>query len=198
MFDFMHGILKNKEPTKAIIEVGGIGYRLVIPLNTYTRLPALESPTHLFLSQVIREDAHTLYAFIDQEERNLFEVLITLTGIGPKTAIGIIGHLDMNGLRHAILTNDIRILSKLPGIGKKTAERLVLEMKDKIQTLHKKETGSPLSPSSSDHLIVDAISALMNLGYSPIESQKAVQSARKEALQETDLGRLISLSLKKI
>lgn len=198
MFDSIRGILKEKEPLKAVVEVGGIGYRLTIPLNTYTRLPAAESPIHLHLSQVIREDAHTLYAFSERQERDLFEVLITLSGVGPKTALGIIGHMDMNSFQNAIMSADTRILSKIPGIGKKTAERLVLEMRDKLKNIHKKGKGAPLSFSSGDTLLSDAVNALMNLGYNPLDAQKAVQTARSDAKEETDLGKIITLALKKI
>lgn len=195
MFESIKGILKDKEPLRAIVEVSGIGYRLTIPLNTYTRLPALESAIHLYLSQVVREDAHTLYAFISKEERDLFEVLITLSGIGPKTAVAIIGHMDMNSFHHAIVSADIRILSKIPGIGKKTAERLVIEMRDKFK--QRKEKGAP-SFSSQDNLLADAVNALMNLGYHPMEAQKAVQAARQEKDSSADLGSLITQALKKI
>lgn len=198
MFDSMKGILKDKEPLKAVVEVGGIGYRLTIPLNTYTRLPSLETSVHLHLSQVIREDSNTLYAFAEKQERDLFEILITLSGIGPKTAIGIIGHMDMNAFQNAILCADTRILSKIPGIGKKTAERLVLEMRDKLKNLSKKDKSVPFSPSSGDALLADAVNALMNLGYNPIEAQKAVQTARADAKDETDLGKIITFALKKV
>lgn len=192
----MKGILKEKEPLKAVIEVNGIGYRLTIPLNTFTQLPSLESSVFLYLSQVIREDSNTLYAFLEKQERDLFEVLITLSGIGPKTAVGIIGHMDMNTFHHAILAADTRILSKLPGIGKKTAERLVLEMRDKIKD--KKDPKASIRFSVGDTLLNDAINALMNLGYGPMDAQKAVKTARDDALEEKDLGKLITLALKKI
>src|SRR5258708_4277677 len=123
MYESIQGILKEKEPIKAVVEAGGIGYRLAIPLSTYTRLPACETPLKLYLSQVVREDAHTLYAFLLKEERDLFEVLITLSGIGPKTALAIIGHMEMGAFQRAIASADTRLLSKIPGIGKKTAER---------------------------------------------------------------------------
>src|ERR1051325_4971433 len=99
MYESIKGILKDKDPHRAIIEAGGIGYRLSIPLSTYTRLPALEQTLQLFLSQVIREDSNTLYAFLSKEDRDLFETLITLSGIGPKTALAIIGHMEMNAFQ---------------------------------------------------------------------------------------------------
>jgi holliday junction DNA helicase RuvA len=181
MYESIKGILKEKEPLKAVVESYGIGYRLTIPLNTFTRLPAVESNVQLFLSQVVREDSNTLYAF---------------SGIGPKTAVGIIGHMDMQTFHNAILSADTRILSKLPGIGKKTAERLVLEMRDKVK--NKKDPKAQVSFSSVDTILSDAINALMNLGYSPLDAQKAVQTARVESKEENDLGKIITLALKKI
>ena len=191
MYEAIQGILKAKEPMKAIVETGGIAYRLIIPLNTYTHLPTLDSPIRLFLSQVVREDAHMLYGFISKEDRDLFEVLIGLTGIGPKTAVAIIGHMEMEALQRAIAAADIRILSKIPGIGKKTAERLVIEMRDKFKLKGKID---PLSPC----LTTDAIHALMNLGYNPLDAQKAVQAAISEKKEENDLGSLITTALRKI
>ena len=197
MYDFIQGILKEKEPLKAIVETHGIGYRLLIPLNTYTHLPVLDTPVSLFLSQVIREDSHTLYAFIAKGERDLFEVLLTLSGIGPKTALAIIGHIDIGSFHHAIATSDIRLLSKIPGIGKKTAERLVIELRDKLKG--KPEKGHPnLGSSPSAALFSDAMHALLNLGYPPIQVQKALQSALQDKQDETDLGRLITHALQKI
>lgn len=194
MFESIQGILREKEPLKAIVEANGIGYRLSIPLSTYTRLPACEKSVLLYLSQVIREDAHTLYAFLAKEERDLFETLITLSGIGPKTAATIIGHMELSAFQRAIAAADVRLLSKIPGIGKKTAERLVIEMRDKFKG--KKEKGTPISLSSADSLIGDAMNALVNLGYNPLEAQKAVQKAIEEK-EETDLGRLITKALQK-
>ena len=196
MYESIKGILKEKDPLRAIVETNGIGYRLAIPLSTYTQLPALEAAVHLHLSQVIREDAHTLYAFIAKEERDLFEMLITLSGIGPKTGLAIIGHMEIGAFQRAIAAADVRLLSKIPGIGKKTAERLVIEMRDKLKGVGKK--GKPLTLSSGDTLLSDALNALLNLGYNPMEAQKAIHAAHHERKEETDLGRLITLALQKI
>lgn len=195
MYEFIQGTLKEKDPSKAIVVAGGIGYRLSIPLSTYTRLPALEQPVTLYLSQVVREDAHTLYAFIAKEERNLFEKLISLSGIGPKTGAAIIGHLDYPSFQRAINAGDVRLLSKIPGIGKKTAERLVIEMRDKLKEDVKKGKEETVLLTNGDTLISDAVNALINLGYNLTEAQKAVQSAVNEKEDETDLGRLITAAL---
>ena len=194
MYEAIRGKLTEKEPLKAIVETGGISYRLSIPLSTYTRLPALDSEVSLFLSHIVWEDAHTLYAFLSREERDLFETLINISGIGPKTGAAIIGHMEIGAFHRAIAAADTRILSKLPGIGKKTAERLVIEMRDKVKGKGK-DLPLHLRASSGD-LASDAVSALLNLGYNPLDAQKAVQGALKE--EETDLGRLITAALQRI
>lgn len=195
MYESIKGTLIDKTPLKAIVETGGIGYRLTIPLNTYTRLPDLGKSIQLFLSQVVREDSNTLYAFLHKEERDLFETLITISGIGPKTAVAIIGHMEMSAFQRAINAADVRLLSKIPGIGKKTAERLVIEMRDKFKG-GKKDKTLPLS--AADGVIGDAINALLHLGYNPLEAQKAVQSVLEEKKDEADLGKIITAALQKI
>jgi Holliday junction DNA helicase RuvA len=193
MYESIKGTLINKTPVKAVVETGGIGYRLAIPLSTYTKLPPLEKPIQLFLSQVVREDSNILYAFLEKEERDLFETLITISGIGPKTAIAIIGHIELGAFQRAIAAADVRLLSKIPGIGKKTAERLVIEMRDKFKG-GKKDKAVPLASG----LVGDAINALLHLGYNPLEAQKAVEAVFQEKKEETDLGKIITLALQKI
>jgi Holliday junction DNA helicase RuvA len=196
VYEAIRGILKEKEPLKAVVEANGISYRLSIPLSTYARLSALETPVHFFLSHVVREDAHTLYGFLFKEERDLFEALIGVSGIGPKTAAAIIGHMEISAFQRAIQKADIQILSKLPGIGKKTAERLVIEMRDKIKG--KTKEASPVFYAVEGGIVADAINALMHLGYSPFDAQKAVQAAIRNNNEETDLGCLITAALKTI
>lgn len=195
MYESIKGILVDKTPLKAVVETAGICYRLTIPLSTYTRLPSLEKPIQLFLSQVVREDSNTLYAFLVKDERDLFEVLITLSGIGPKTALAIIGHMEMAAFQRAISAADVRLLSKIPGIGKKTAERLVIEMRDKFKGGKKDQ---PIALSAADGIVGDAMNALIHLGYNPLEAQKAVHAALEEKKGETDLGKIITSALQKI
>ncbi len=197
MYESIQGTLRDKQPARAVVETGGIGYRLAIPLSTYTKLPALGTSLFLFLSQVVREDSNTLYAFLSKEERDLFEVLITLSGIGPKTGLAIIGHVELGAFQRAVTSADTRLLSKIPGIGKKTAERLVIEMRDKFKVGGKKEAVAGLNVSG-DSLVSDAVGALLNLGYSPLDAQKAVQKVFEDKKEETDLGRIISAALQKI
>ncbi|MDE3055621.1 MAG: Holliday junction branch migration protein RuvA [Verrucomicrobiota bacterium] len=188
MYEAIQGILKEKEMLKAIVETGGLFYRLTIPANTLARLPSLETPIFFFLSHVVREDAETLFAFLSKEERNLFEKLLTLSGIGPKAALSIVGHMEIDTFYSAVLSCNTSLLSKIPGIGKKSAERLVLELKDGLKGT---------VPKGSSSLISDATSALLNLGYSISHVQKAIESVVKEK-KEIDLTTLITSALQKI
>lgn len=199
MYDYIKGSLVSISPSKITIEANGIGYLLNIPLSSYNKLPKINSLLTCYVSLIVREDSHTLYGFLFQEERNLFEILITVSGIGPKTALGIIGHLDIDNFKSAILSSDVRLLSKVPGIGTKTAEKLIIEMRDKIKNVSK-----DFSISGSIHLrnekstIADALNALLNLGYNHLQAQKAINKALEELKDEKDAGKLISLALKKM
>ena len=145
----------------------------------------------------MREDSETLYAFIGKDERDLFEELITISGIGPKTACGIIGHMERFAFQQAITSADIRLLSKLPGIGKKTAERLVIEMRDKFSGKGKGKIAALPSPIGVG-ISHDAICALINLGYNAPDASKAVQAAMSKEQNEADLGKLITAALRHI
>lgn len=197
MFEFIEGILKNKEPSKAVVLASGIGYRLTIGLSTYANLPTSEENVLLYLSHIVREDSETLYAFLEKEQRDLFESVITVSGIGPKIGLAMVNYMNTDQLILAISTKDTRILSKVPGIGKKTAERLVMEMHDKMKKSPILKDRAPRVGDAEDLLISDAVNALMNLGYQMIPAQKAVEKAKEES-QEEDLGTLITLALKKI
>ncbi len=201
MYEFIQGNLVEKEVTKAVVEAGGIGYRISIPLSTYSKLPAEKKGVVLHLSHVVREDSETLYGFLSREERDLFEVLMTISGIGPKTALAVIGHVDFGTFQRAITSGDTRLLSKIPGIGKKTAERLVIEMRDKFNKgLKRGKSGGVSVPTNlgGDPLVGDALSALVNLGYAPAEAHKALSAALEEKKDEADLGRLITAALQKM
>lgn len=196
MFEYIKGTLIDKDPSKAVVEAGGIGYRLVIPVSTFHRLPPLKSSVELYLSHIVREDSETLYAFLTKEERNLFESVLAVSGIGPKTGAAIVGHMDSGTFQKAISGSNIALLSKIPGIGKKTAERLVVEMRDKFKGKGKLVAASPQIMENS--LLSDAFSALTNLGYPPMEAQKAIQAVLAEKKEEKDLGKFIAAALQKI
>ncbi len=194
MYEAIRGYLREKEPLKAVVETNGISYRLSIPLSTYAKLPALDSSVHLFLSHIVREDAHTLYAFFERQERNFFEMLLNLSGIGPKTASGIVGHMDFSTFQRAVCASDAATLGKLPGIGKKTAERIIVELRDKLEKQGVLGEKSPLFRGNDS--VLDAVSALVNLGYTTINAQKAVEKAMQQTPDLQDLGKIITAALR--
>ena len=199
MYDYIKGKLAFISPTKITIEINGIGYIIHIPLSTYCDLPQLNNSITCFTSLIVKEDSHTLYGFIIKQERDLFESVITVSGIGPKTGLALIGHLDINNFKNAISSSDIKLISKVPGIGKKTAERLVIEMRDKIKLMGKEiSIGKSSGHAIENRNISDALNALLNLGYNHLQAQKAVNQAVAENNDENDPGKLISLALKKL
>lgn len=198
MMEYIKGILTISTPAKTIIETGGIGYKILIPLSNYSKLPKLGESVCLFLSTVIREDSHKNYGFLTTDERDLFETLIEVSGIGPKTALALLGHLESTDLQIAISRSDITSICKVPGIGKKTAERLIVEMRDKIQKNPIAQATFPSNVKSNKTTASDALSALINLGYQPLHAQKAINSIIEEKEEEVDLSTLITAALKKL
>lgn len=197
MIEYIKGILTESTPIKTVIEVNGIGYKISIPLSNYSKLPAIGEKVCLFISSVIREDSHKHFGFLTPTERDFFETLIDISGIGPKTALALLGHLDATDLQIAISQSDLTSICKVPGIGKKTAERLVVEMRDRVN----KNSAifiAPSSPQTSPSLSGDALRALIHLGYQPLQAQKALKSVIDESKEEQDLGKLITLALRKL
>lgn len=195
MLEYIKGILVDAAPEKAVIDVNGIGHALFIPLSTYSSLPQVGEEVMLYISSVIREDSHRHFGFLSKEERNLFEMVSDVSGIGPKTALALIGHLSSADLESAITHANVNLLSKIPGIGKKTAERLIVEMRDKI---HKKlkSVGPAIPVKGKDCLTNDAMNALMNLGYNTLQAQKAVQKALTTFDAPPPLNELITSALR--
>jgi len=195
MIAMVRGILAYKSIDHVIIDVGGVGYRLFIPLSTFYSLPEA-GEINLFTHTHVREDALLLYGFLSLEEKNLFGILIGISGIGPKLAINILSHIPVVDLKRAIATGDINRLSGLPGIGKKTAERLVLELKDKVGSTDglEQSTGvNPASGASAGETINDVISALVNLGYKENQARKVLENmelAPGLSMEETLKGAL--------
>ena len=178
MIALVRGTLAYKSIDHVIIDVGGVGYRLFIPLSTFYALPDTGEAS-LYTHTHVREDALLLYGFLTLEEKDLFVTLIGISGVGPKLAVNILSHIPVADLKNAIAAGDLKRLSGLPGIGKKTAERLVLELKDKVGPVNANltETGvSSLVGKSSGDLINDVISALINLGYKENQARKVLES----------------------
>ncbi|MCB1135308.1 MAG: Holliday junction branch migration protein RuvA [Chlamydiia bacterium] len=199
MYDFIRGRLVHSSTESAVVDVGGVGYRLHIPATLYARLPDAGSELTFYTSFVIRENLQALYGFLDARERQFFEVLLGVSGVGPKMALAIVGHLGLDGLHAAVSDQDIKAVCRVPGVGKKTAERLLLEMRDKLGKHFMDYTVSaPIAGGGSDHVLRDAMSALVNLGYNQMAARKALQKLLKEGEDPPELGKLITLALQHI
>jgi Holliday junction DNA helicase RuvA len=175
----LRGQLVRKSVQEALVDVGGVGYRVVIPLSTFYRLGAEGEPATLLIHTHVREDTLSLFGFLTGDEQSLFERLISVSGVGPKLAINILSGIDAGELRKALRSSDVARLTRVPGVGKKTAERLVLELKDKVppgETAPEADTAA--APGSMKE---DLLSALANLGYSRPEAERSVDRAVREA-----------------
>ncbi len=193
MFEYITGMLADATPQKAIVEAGGIGYCLFISLATYEKLPKSGNQVKIYTSVVIREDSHKIFGFLHRDERDFFETLCEISGIGPRLAIAILGHMTIQDLHIAVDHHNAKAISKIPGIGKKMAERLILELGDKFGKANKENIS--LSPTGASSSVGDAIRALINLGYNPLDAQNAVKAVSPPG-DEIPLPELISLALK--
>ncbi len=198
MYHYLQGQLIDKTPTSMVLDVGGVGFYLQIPLSTYEMLPEMGKNIRILTHFIVREDAHTLYGFLTEEERRLFKLLISVSGIGPKTAITALSGVSLSELKRAIVEGSIHVLSGISGIGRKTAERMVVELREKLVV----ETGAAQSAltgfsSAKEALIEDSLQALIALGYRRQNAREAIQNALK--MPETEkysVEDLIRASLK--
>ena len=172
MIAHLRGKVVSKHPNQVIVEAGGVGYDVNITIPTFSALPAAGSEVTLHIHTHVREDALALYGFLRAEEKRLFERLISVSGIGPKLAVTILSGMAADAMVAAIRDNDIARLTRIPGIGKKTAERMVLELRDKLEGL----AAAPAAPQASP-LEEDVISALVNLGYQRPAAERALERA---------------------
>jgi len=194
MIAHLIGKLIYKSPDHSIVDVNGIGYKIFTPLSTYYVLPKTGESVTLHIHTRVREDELKLFGFLTEEEQTIFEKLITINKVGPKLALGILSGMSPENLLTAIMSNDAARLSSIPGVGKKTAERLTLEMKDKLSDLtfvmeHQQETEVPEGPYE------DALSALVNLGYKKPQAEKSLKSAYNKIGKDGSLEDLIKESL---
>lgn len=200
MFAYFKGILAYIHPTYVVVDVNGVGYAIFIPCRLLGELPPLGQSVQLYTSFVVRESSHTLYGFLNSQERDIFDVLMNVTGIGPKLALSLIGHLSFPELQMAVAHQDLQTLCRVPGVGKKTAERLIVELKDKLPSflpLSAANLAISVSDPKSQH-VQDAMLALINLGYNQSTAQKAIKQSLKELPETADLALLITTALKNI
>jgi holliday junction DNA helicase RuvA len=177
----LRGTLIEKHPNQAIVDVGGVGYDITIPISTYSQLPETGVETILRVHTHVREDALSLYGFLTQDERNLFEKLIGVSGIGPGLAIKILSGMPASELLNAIRRNELERLIRIPGVGKKTAERMVLELRDKLPVAAGADGAS--APPSLSQLDEDVLSALTNLGCARPAAEAAIRKARAAGIE---------------
>lgn len=200
MIASLTGILKQKTPQSVIVEVHGVGYEVMTPLTTFDRLPSENETVQLWIHTHVREDALQLYGFSSVEEKNVFLLLLGVSGVGPKLAINILSGLPLHELIAAVKKGDLAKLSLIPGVGQKTAARLALELKEKVWAVAGGETAAAGSAEEKDgREIEDAVSALVNLGYkSPLakEAVKRVLKSRNGESEPLGIGELIKESLK--
>ncbi len=171
----LRGRLLRKRPQEVVVDVGGVGYRVTIPLSTFYRLGEPGSDVILLTHTHVREDALALFGFLTEAEQALFERLISVSGVGPKLAISILSGIETPDLVAALQASDVSRLTRIPGVGKKTAERLSLELKDKMKGLAATEEVAP--PSAASSAQEDLVSALVHLGYSRPEAERGVERA---------------------
>ena len=190
MIAFLEGVLVEKAPARAVLNVGGVGYELTIPLSSYDRLPDENQSCRLLVCESIREDAHDLYGFVTAEERRMFQLLVGVSGIGPKTAVSALSGLPVRELKAAVVQGDVKRLSSISGIGKKTAERLVVELKDKIGAGEALEAVAGPAPVG-DLRLRDTLTALIALGFKQAEAQILATDAAQRLGRDAGVEELV-------
>ena len=196
MFAFLHGKLADATPTHVVVDCNGVGYSVFIPLSSYDKLPPKGADVKLLTHHhvIAHEGTQQLFGFVTPEEREMFLLLISISGIGPKLGLNILSSTSIAALRNAIASGDTKTLSMLRGIGKKTAERLVVELRDKIGgAIPRLRDGAP---TAEDQKLTDAILALVSLGYKQMDAHKAVLAAAEKLGPSAGVEQLVRASLR--
>src|SRR4051795_13435455 len=200
MITFLAGKLTAALPTQAIVDVNGVGYEVLIPLSSYDRLPAVGQPLHVLTHLHVREDAHILYGFMTAPERDLFRLLVNnVSGIGPKLALTVLSGMSVERFKSAVVNADTASLSKISGLGKKTAERIVLELKDKLGVVAAWEAASAEhAPTAEQTQANEAVLALIALGYKQVDAHKTVREIQEKEDGITSAEELVKRALKRM
>jgi Holliday junction DNA helicase RuvA len=191
MIGFLKGRLAVKQPPMLLVDVGGVGYELEAPMSTFYGLPATGESVSLFTHLVVREDAHILYGFGSEGERRLFRGLLKVSGVGPKIALGILSGASVEDFLRTVEAEDVAMLTRIPGIGRKTAERVIIEMRDSVQRLKQTSPGAHTAAAlgAAPSAQSEAFSALIALGYKPPEVTRLLKSADEPGLSTTEIIR---------
>ena len=192
MIGFLKGRLAVKQPPMLMVDVNGVGYELEAPMSTFYGLPVTGEPVALFTHLVVREDAHILFGFGTDSERRLFRTLLKISGVGPKMALGILSSASVDDFLRTIEAEDVPMLTRIPGIGRKTAERVIIEMRDSVRKLSTPLPGGDASAAASSGEATphgEAFSALVALGYKPSEVTRLLKAADEPGLSTTEIIR---------
>ena len=196
MIGRIRGVLVDKKPPEIQIDVAGICYEVQVPMSTLYQLPELGKEITLHTHFVVREDAQLLYGFFEEKDKSMFRSLIKINGVGPKMALGILSSMEANEFVRAVRSNDINSMVKMPGIGKKTAERLLIEMRDRLKDWDGEEGGTQVPVSAGASITSDAETALISLGYKPQQAAHAIAAVLKTNPEILGSEELIRHSLK--
>lgn len=201
MIATLRGPLLAREDGACIVEAGGVGYLVQVSDHTASRLPAIGAEARLRTRQIVREDALMLFGFADPDELRLFDLLIGVSGVGPRMALAALSGLTPAALAEAVRGEDVARLVAIPGIGRKTAERLIIELRDKLEFLPLVRAGAPLAargrrPRVQDARFDDAVAALVTLGYAPAMAQEAARTAVRDAADEESLEAVVKRALR--
>lgn len=199
MITFLEGRLASALPTQAIVDVNGVGYELFIPLSSYDKLPAPGQPVRILTHLHVREDAHILFGFMTAAERDLFRLLVNnVSGIGPKLGLAVLSGMSVSHFKAAVVNSDVASLSKISGLGKKTAERIVLELKDKVGVAAAWEAASSAhAPSPEQEQANEAVLALIALGYKQVDAHRIVHDLQPKN-RDKSAEELVKLALKQM
>lgn len=204
MITFLKGTLVDSLPNRAIIDVHGVGYEVLIPISTYDRLPPAGEPVHMLTHFHVREQEQALFGFGTDEERDLFRLLIQrVSGIGPKLGMAVLSGMAVSQFKAAVVNGDVAAISRISGVGKKTAERIVLELKDKVGVADAWEQATRAAGGSEAQAMAnvnDAVLALISLGFKQVEAHKAIQKCLKsgELAEDTPADELIRAALRQL
>jgi Holliday junction DNA helicase RuvA len=199
MITFLYGKLESALPTQAIVDVNGVGYEVFIPLSSYDKLPPVGQPIRVLTHLAVREDAHVLYGFMTAAERDLFRLLVNhVSGIGPKLALAVLSGMSVTNFKAAVVNSDTAAISKISGLGKKTAERIVLELKDKLGVAAAWEAATAAhAPTPEQEQANEAVLALIALGYKQVDAHKIIRELQQRG-EAKSVEELVKLALKRM
>lgn len=181
MITFLDGLLEEKQPGRAVVNVGGVGYEVLVPLSSFDRLPPEGAKTRILIYHHITDVSQVLFGFATDEERRMFTLLLGVSGVGPKIAVAALSGLSVRELKTALIESDVKRLSSISGIGKKTAERIIVELRDKFSAGEALETLAGADELPGDHRLRDAALALISLGYKQDDARKMVKALKLES-----------------